>query len=41
VIDGAPAARFVAELRLLIENAEVLRALGAGTSTGHPKGPAE
>ncbi|MGW3115745.1 2-oxo acid dehydrogenase subunit E2 [Streptomyces sp. NPDC001107] len=41
VIDGAPAARFVAELRHIIENAEVIRAPAVGTSDGHTTGTAE
>lgn len=41
VIDGAPAARFVAELRHIIENAEVIRAPAVGTSERHTTGTAE
>lgn len=41
VIDGAPAARFVAELRHIIENAEVIRPPAVGTSDGHTTGTAE
>lgn len=41
VIDGAPAARFVAELRHLIEDAEAVRAPAVGTSDGDTTGTTE